>query len=82
MFPVVLTVRVELVPGEIDVGFKEHVGAGLPPPVTAHARVTVGLPVLAVTLIVDMVDPPAEMLAEVGFAVRAKLLPPFTVRLT
>lgn len=77
MFAVVLTVRVEGVPGLTDVGLNKQVGNGDPPPlaiVTAHVRLTELLkPFTAFTLIAEVADPPgAAMVADVGVPVSVK----------
>ena len=83
-FAVVLTVRVEVALPEIGLALSEHVGAGLPPPVTAHARATAPLkPPVAVALITELADPPGvPIVAEVGLAVSVKLGTALTVKVT
>jgi hypothetical protein len=84
VFAVVLTVRVEVAPGAIEVGLSEHVAAGLPPPLTVHPRLTEALkPPVGVTLIVEVADPPGvPMVADVGLAPSVKPGPAFTVKET
>ena len=84
MFAVVLTVRVEVAPGAIEVGLSEHVAAGLPPPLTPQLRATEALkPPVGVILIVEVADPPGvPMVADVGLAPSVKPGPAFTVKLT
>ena len=70
----VLTVRVEVALPVIELELSEQVGAGVPPPVTAHVRATAALkPPAALRLIVEVADPPGvPMVAEVGVAVSVK----------
>jgi hypothetical protein len=81
---VVLTVRVEVVSGAIELGLSEQVGAGVSLPLTAHARFTAALkPLVALRLIVEVADPPGVlMVADVGFAVSVKLGTALTVKVT
>ena len=67
-----------------EVELSEHVAAGDPPPVTAHASATAELkPPVPVTLIVEVADPPGvPMVAAVGLAASVKLGPAMTVKLT
>jgi len=69
-----LTVRVEVALPVIELELSEQVGAGVPVPVTAHARPTAALkPFVAVRLITEVADPPGvAMLADVGVAVSVK----------
>jgi hypothetical protein len=71
---VVLTVTVEVALPMIEAGLSEQVGAGVPVPVTAHARVTAAPnPLVALRLITEVADPPgALMVADVGLAVSVK----------
>jgi len=71
---VVLTVRVEVALPVIELELSEQVGAGVPPPVTAHARLTAALkPFVALTLITEVADPPGvAIVADVGVAVSVK----------
>lgn len=85
----VLTVRVE-VPEAFDteLALNEHVGAGLPPPLTLQARLTLPLkPFAAAMVMVEVTDPPGETLAgDNAEAVKVKpgvpLAPPVTVNVT
>lgn len=82
-FAVVLTVRVEVVPGLIEAGLSKQVGAGVPPPVTAHVRATAALkPPVALMLIVEVADPPGELTVPVAGAAETVKLPPVTLRVT
>jgi len=71
---VVLTVTVEVALPVIEAGLSEQVGAGVPVPVTAHARFTAALkPFVALTLITEVADPPGvAIVADVGVAVSVK----------
>ncbi len=70
MTPVVVTVRVEEPLPLVDVGLREHFGAGLPPPVTAQVRFTVfEYPFKAVTVTAEVADPPWVTVA--GFSAAA-----------
>jgi len=86
VFAVVLTVRVEVAPGLIEAGLSRQVGAGVPPPLTAHARLTApAKPPVALMLIAEVADPPGELMVPVVGAAETVKLPPVaavTVRLT
>jgi hypothetical protein len=83
-FAVVLTVTVEVALPVIELGLSEQVGAGVPVPVTAHARFTAALkPPVALRLITVVADPPGvAMVADVGVAVSVKLGTALTVKVT
>ena len=63
----VLTVSVDVVePLGTELGLSEHVGAGVPPPVTLQERATLPVkPPVGVMAIVAVADPPAETVAGV-----------------
>jgi hypothetical protein len=83
---VVLTVSVGVPDPLANVAvLNEHVGAGVPPPATAHARFTADAkPPTAVTVIVEFTDEPAGTEAFDGAAemVKSGVVGAFTVRLT